>query len=334
MELEKIRKLVNLSKFDICHEKCAFDPFRLIYISKAGSRKVNLFKTLITSSCSFDCRYCGNAWNKGVKATPQEIYKAFKLLKEKGFVSGAFISNAINDPEKSMEEILEVGEMIRKENPSYIHLKIVPGASRDQVKRAAEIANRISVNIETPSKSVFGEICSVKTKEDILRRLRWGLKEAKKRGKSFSTQMIVGIGENDEQILKVAEKLYRSGVKRVYYSGFTPVKGTPMESLKAEERGRVVNLYRADALLRIYGYSFKDLREALTDGFLPKEDPKLVLALRKRELKAIEIPGVGKKIAKLLEKGYTLGEIKRMGYSVKRISAFVNQRRLHEFSTE
>ena len=334
MELEKIRRLVSLSKFDVCHEKCSFDPLRLVYVSKAGSRRVNLFKTLISSSCTFDCKYCGNAWRKGVKATPLEIYRAFKFLKERGFVSGAFISNAITEPERSMEEILEAGELIRREKPSYLHLKIVPGATRDQIKRAVEIANRVSVNIETPSKSILSEICGVKTKEDLLRRLRWGLKAAKKLGKSFTTQMIVGIGESDEKVLKVSEKLYKSGVKRVYYSRFVPVKETPMEKRPAEKKERVANLYRADALLRIYGYSFRDFKEVLVDGFLPKEDPKMLIALKKEKLEPLEVPGAGKKIASLIQEGFSLAEIKRMGYSVKRLSAFINQRRLHEFSTE
>ncbi len=334
MELVKIRHLVRLSRFDVCHEKCAFDPLRLVYVSKSGKREFNLFKTLVSSSCSFDCKYCRNAWKKGVKATPEEIARAFFLLKEKGLVEGAFISNSISDPEKAMDEILEAGELIRKRHSGYLHLKIVPGASRDQVKRAVELANRVSVNIESPSKSILSEVCSVKTKEDILRRLRWGIREAKKSGRSFTTQMIAGIGERDEDVIKVAEKLYRYGVRRVYYSRFVPVKGTPLEKMKAESKCRVANLYRVDALMRVYGYTYKDFRDILVDGFLPKEDPKVLVALKKENLRTIEIPGVGKKIASLIESGYSLAEIKRMGYSVKRISAFVNQRRLSEFLPE
>ena len=33
----------------------------------------------------------------------------------------------------------------------YIHLKVMPGAERDQVQRALELADRISVNMEAPT---------------------------------------------------------------------------------------------------------------------------------------------------------------------------------------
>ena len=68
---------------------------------------------------------------------------------EKNLVDGIFISSSINaDVEKVMENIIEAGKIIREQFKGYIHLKIMPGCSRDDIKRALEIANRVSINVE------------------------------------------------------------------------------------------------------------------------------------------------------------------------------------------
>lgn len=332
MELSRLSNLIRLSEFDVCHEKCAFDPLTHIYRS---SRK-NLFKTLISSSCSYDCLYCHNAWNRGYRSSPEEIAKAFHLLNGRGLVDGAFISNSISDPEKSMEDILITGEHIRKSFSGYLHLKIIPGASKEQIKMACELANRISLNLETPSYSLLNEYCSTKSRNDFSRTLRRALKISKRMGRSFTTQIIAGLGEKDIQILRVAEKLYRMCVKRVYYSKFMPVKRTPLEKRAPESKKRLIRLYRADALLRLYGYSSKDLEKVMDSGYLSYDDPKIAIALRKLEsgdgLKTFEIPGIGMNSARLIERGANLRELKKLGFSIKRASAFINsQKRLSDF---
>ncbi len=333
MELSKLFRLVGLSAYDVCHEKCVFDPFRHVY----RSGKLNLLKTLISSSCSYDCLYCHNAWNKGHKATPDEIADLFDYMRERRLVNGAFLSNSISDPEKSMGDIIEAGEMIRKSFRGYLHLKIIPGCNRDQIERAVELANRVSVNLESPSYSILSELCSTKSRADFSRTFRLALKLSKRCGKSFTTQLIAGVGETDRQILNVAERIYRNGASRVYYSPFRPVKNTPLGGKNPERKKRITKLYRADALIRLYGFSARKLSEVMETEFLPDEDPKILLAMKKieagEELETLEIPGVGLRKAKLLEKGHSLAELKRLGLSVKRESVFLkSQKRLADFS--
>ncbi|WP_457590570.1 radical SAM protein [Geoglobus sp.] len=332
MELAKLYRLINLSSFDVCHEKCVYDPFRHVY----RSGKLRLLKTVLSSSCSYDCLYCHNAWNRGVSSSPEEITKLFFLMRDKGLVNGAFLSNSIRDPEKSMEEILLAGEAIRKGFGGYLHLKIIPGCNKDQVRRAIELANRVSLNIESPSRSLLEEMCTTKSRSDFARTLRFALRYARRNGVSFTTQLIAGLGENDSQILKVAGRLYEMGVRRVYYSAFRPVSGTPLESRRPESKRRVTNLYRADALIRVYGFSPSRLEEIMADGHLPEDDPKIVMALKKLErserLSPIEIPGIGVKAASLIEDSADLSALKRAGFSVKRASAFHPlQRRIGDY---
>jgi len=334
VELGKLYRLIQLSSYDVCHERCVYDPLRHIY----RSGKLRLLKTVISSSCSYDCLYCHNAWNRGVNSSPEEIARLFFLMREKGLVNGAFLSNSIRDPERSMDDILRAGEMIRENFRGYMHLKIIPGCSRDQIRHAVELANRVSLNLESPSRSMLSELCSTKSKSDFSRTLRFAMKYARKMGVSFTTQLIAGLGEKDSQILRVAGRLYGMGVKRVYYSAFRPISGTPLENRRPESRRRLVNLYRADALIRVYGFDPSEIEKVMEDGFLPREDPKVALALRKLErgerLSPLEVPGIGVKGASLIANPSDLAALKRAGFSVKRASAFhPSQRRIGDFTS-
>ncbi len=324
MDSRKILRLLLLSKFDVCTEKCTLD--RVIY----RSGKLKLFKCLMSSVCTFDCKYCYNPWHKGVSLTPEEFSRIFISLWERGIADSVFISSGMySDPEKVMEDILEAGELIRKKFSGYMHLKIVPGANRDQVKRAVEIADRISINAEVAVRSKLPEVCSVKSKTDIERRARWIAKESK--SISCTTQIVAGLGESDLDVLKFMERWYGMGFTRVYFSPFRAVKGTPYEGKRSESKKRVVNLYRADWLVRKYGIKIKKLIDAM-EGENFQADPKVLLAKRFGVERAIELPGIGFKAAKLLESGKSLRELKKMGFSIKKASAFIPaQKKLDEF---
>lgn len=271
------------------------------------------------------------------------------MLRRKGKVKGAFISSAVNgDSEKVMEDIIKAGELIREWFKGYLHLKVMPGANRDQVRRALELASRVSINVESTSESRMRELSSVKDlKYDIMRRERWisdevrrfnqnGRNSQAKDKKSHTTQLIAGVGENDEEIIDAMETHYRKfEVSRLYLSPFRPLKDTPMARNEPEDRERVANLYRADALLRIYGYNINNLKEILVDGALPYRDPKVLVAEKlgeSQKLEPIQIPGIGKKGAELLEEGYTFSDLKKMGYSMRKAAPYLpSQSRLNEF---
>ncbi len=357
---ERAAELIRAGRFDICYSRCTFDPAKMIYKSGYNGRRINLFKVLLSSDYKFDCSYCQNAWRKGMTISPEELALIFNSMKKKGLVSGAFISSAVNsDPDRVMERILEAGRLIRKFHRGYLHLKIIPGCSRDYIKEAVELATRVSINLETTSESRMNEISGVKLfKEDILRKQKFiskFIERKRKEGlrKSHTTQVIAGLGETDEEILEIMRREYEDcGISRFYISRFQPLKFTPFENREAEKHQRVVNLYRMDALLRIYRYPVSVIKEIMVDGFLPSIDPKIAIAEKLVEgevenygigidktdpcsnfkLPPELIPGSGKKISQFLGEGKSLTQIKRMGYSVKRISAYlIGQRRISDF---
>ncbi len=327
----RIARLAAESRFDVCGD-CKFNG--LIYV--AMSKKARLFKALLSSNCRFDCAYCPNPWRKGISVTPEEFARAFLNLRRRGLVDGAFVSSGMHsDPEKVMEDIIETGQLIRKEFKGYVHLKIVPGANKEQIRQAIEIANRVSINIEVAKPSMLNEVVSVKSRYDILRRERWISEEVRRYGnsKSHTTQVIAGLGESDADIIACMKRQYEEyGISRFYISPFTPLKNTPMENCRSESRKRAARLYSIDALIRLYGFDARRIRDVLEDGML-KDDPKVLLAEKFGIARPIDIPGIGPRAAKLIEKGYSLADLKRMGFSVKKATPYMaGQKRLSDFA--
>ncbi len=119
-----------------------------------------------------------------------------------------------------------------------------------------------------------------------------------------TTQMIVGLGETDSEALKTAEWEYRNlDLRRVYYSPYRPVghRDLPKEGPSPHRAGM---LYRADALMRIYGWTMRKLDAAFgEDDNLLRKDPKLIVAheeltgpidpLEATAEELMQVPGIG-----------------------------------------
>ncbi|MFX0163571.1 MAG: putative DNA modification/repair radical SAM protein [Candidatus Hodarchaeota archaeon] len=331
----------------ICH---SFTP---------DGRCVSLFKVLLTNRCSNDCAYCNNRCGRDcprVSFEPEELSRIFTALYERNYVEGLFLSSGVpGDPERVMEKTLDVVELLRNRYRfnGYVHLKIMPGSNYDQVKHACEIADRISLNVETPSQSRLSELSSTKNlKTDILKRMEWAKSFADK-GRMCApagqtTQFVVGpAGESDLEILQMMEQLYseQMRLRRVYFSAFDPVPGTPLEKVPKTPLAREVRLYQADFLYRRYNFSFRELKTVLNDNdmFDLSVDVKLVYALQNPELYPVEIndentilenllkvPGIGPRSAgRILDAkraGFRFSKLKelaRLGVVVKRARPFL-----------
>jgi len=347
----KVKFLSAQTRLDICQTNCAINPEKWIFEAK-GDRKLKLLKIMLTNHCSFDCKYCFNPSAKTkLSFTPEELASVFMYLNRRKVVSGLFLSSGMgSNEEATMERMLETVEILRKNYffTGYIHLKVLPGSERDQVERAVQLANRVSINIEAPSKSRLAELSSCKDYSyDILRRRKWISKAIRNwnnhhnNKKSTTTQMVVGAGsETDLEILKAMKKSYSLyGLQRVYYSGFMPLKGTPLEHKHPENKQRVINLYRVDRLYKVYGFDLKEISSIVDEeGNLPRNDPKKVLAekflnnvdINSASLEEIlRIPDIGpQKAKKILElrKGSKIGvkELKRIGVHVKKVAPYID----------
>ncbi|MBR1368188.1 hypothetical protein RJ53_01240 [Methanocalculus chunghsingensis] len=298
---EQLRKLRVLSR-------SCFDLTLPNGDMRSGMVKGRYLKCLLDGGCSFDCAYCAICRNESpVSFSPDELASLVLQLWREKVIDGLFLSTGIpRDTDESMEKLLRTGELLRQGGfTGYLHLKIVPGALRGDIAEAARIANRISINLEAVGKSRLSEIASVKNYEsDLLRRHAWIAEEAPGR---HTTQIVVGAaGEGDDEILSFIASEYRKyQPARIYYSGFTPLKKTPLQGAERADPARVKGLYAVDALIRSYGYNEEELRPAFgNDGMLLPGDPKIHAAEShlldpasgsREEL--LRIPGIGPKAA-------------------------------------
>ena len=324
--LEKMKILTDSAQYDLCdyvnHNKSSQINLPGIYETTGRNGcKIPLFKTLMSNKCSNDCKYCINQSKRNftrLELTPEELAKAFLGYYNKGLVNGLFLSSGISsDVDTTMENQIECVNILRKKYgyDDYIHLKIVPGASRDSIKRAMALANRVSINIEAATPSGLAELSSTKDyNKDILKRLSWinslHNKSTTYPNSTHTTQLIVGANnESDKEILKRMEKIYKnSKLKRTYFSAFTPINETDFENKEACSTNRTNKLYNADSLLNDYHYKVKELVFDNDDKLSLDGDPKINAAKnmdifpveinQAPFIELIRVPGIGLKSAR------------------------------------
>jgi|FLOH01.1.fsa_nt_gi predicted DNA-binding helix-hairpin-helix protein len=356
---DKAKILGDSGKYDSCGPKtCQVDVEQGlggIYYAKAENQTCKLFKTLMTNACSFDCKYCANsAGCKTKKATfeQEELAKFFNHLRQKVGVHGLFLSSGVaGDPDRMTEKMIETVQIIRGKYKfrGYIHFKVLPGTSYELVKQASEISSRMSINIEAPHKQALSELSSNKDfKIDILKRQAWISKMKLSGGQS--TQMIINELSTDKEVLKMMNWEYNEmNLKRVYYSAFRPVKGTPLEDKKAESKTRETHIYNVDFLTRKYNYKTKEFNAIMDNGMLPREDPKLALAKQYFDKpidinqasydELIRIPGIGPSTAEKIVQGNKINkfeDLHKFGGWIEKAKPFIEvnghrQKMLMEF---
>ncbi|MBO3803640.1 MAG: radical SAM protein [Candidatus Brockarchaeota archaeon] len=274
-----------------------------------------LLKTLYTNACNSDCAYCinSNRSRETYSYTPEELARVFNQLHQRKMVQGLFLSSAMGaDQESTMDEMIQAVEILRARYAykGYVHLKILPGSSRYQVKRAVDLADRVSLNVEEPSGSRLAEVSTTKDYEiDILRRQAWVKELAPRPAGGQATQLVVGAAEEtDREIVDRMRKLYEeASVRRVHYSAFEPVPGTRLQDRRAAPSWRERRLYQVDWLYRVYRFPMEEILEALVGDFLPNRDPKIALARLRLERplevndasreELLRVPGIGPKSA-------------------------------------
>ncbi len=333
-------------------------------------KPIRLLKTLLSSACERDCFYCPfRAGRDKARATfqPEEFARLFIQLYQAGIAEGLFLSSGLGAGGiRTQAKLLDTAEILRNKLgfKGYLHLKLMPGAEKDQVWQAMQLADRVSINLEAPNaerlaqlaphKGFFNEILQPLQWVEQMRRAHpphqgWG-----QRWPSSVTQFVIGAAdETDREILITTEWLFRSlRLSRAYYSPFRPVPGTPLENHPPVDLLRQRRLYQASFLLRDYDFRITEL-DFGEDANLPLEvDPKKAYADRHfREApleinraapeQLIRIPGVGPKSARRILQARTqcritdLSQLKKLGIETRRAAPYLllnGKRPLHQLS--
>ncbi|MBK7320818.1 radical SAM protein [Candidatus Villigracilis affinis] len=145
-----------------------------------NGQKIVLLKTLLSSACERDCFYCPfRAGRDFRRATfkPDEFASLFSKMNRGGMAEGVFLSSGVaGGGVRTQDKLLDTADILRKKYlfKGYLHLKMMPGSEKDQVYRAMQLADRVSVNLEAPSTERLAKLAPHKIFiEELLRPLRW-----------------------------------------------------------------------------------------------------------------------------------------------------------------
>src|SRR5216684_3733936 len=326
--LTKLAQLGNTTLYEPSGDQPQAEQKRVPYQSRSLDEcitnvvtpkgKKPILKTMMTTACERNCFYCpfrvGRSKTQRMTFSSDEMAGVFDTLQRANQVEGLFLSSGIiKGSITTQDKIINTVEIIRKryDYKGYVHLKIMPGVEYDQLYRAMQLADRVSVNLEGPTQE---RLSALAPKKDFQQELLSMLQLAEEIRRTHPheklagtvTQFVVGaVGDTDQELLSLSNRLYRQyGLTRAYYSGFSPVIQTPFENLPATDPLREHRLYQASFLLRDYGWSVEDL-PFMSDGNMELElDPKRAWAERylrqapleimtARRDQLLRVPGIG-----------------------------------------
>ena len=328
----------------------------------ADGRCVSLLKILMTNYCIYDCKYCISRKSNDIERailTPDEIVRLTMNFYRRNYIEGLFLSSGvIKNADYTMEQMIAVAKKLRLEENfnGYIHMKVIPGASRELIHEIGLYVDRVSVNIELAENKALKLLAPDKKPTDIstsmglIRKNQIQNTEEKKLFKSTpsfipagqTTQMIIGAGgESDFAILNRSENLYKNfGLKRVYYSAYVPVnKSGILANTGAVPMLREHRIYQADWLLRFYNFKAEEILDEKNPFIDPLLDPKANWAVQNWHLFPMEInrapykdliriPGIGVTSAKriVMARRHNVikyEHLKKLGVVIKRAKYFI-----------
>lgn len=323
--MEKLKILADSAKYDVSCSSSGSDrkntPGGIGNGYMAGichswaddGRCISLLKVLFSNVCAYDCAYCVNRVTNDIPRasfTPEELCELTIQFYRRNYIEGLFLSSAVmKSPDYTMERMIKALKLLRVHHRfnGYIHIKAIPGADQKLIDEAGLYADRMSINIELPSKRGLKLLAPQKEHEEIITPMSYisgRIQESKEQRKTMrsapsfvpagqSTQMIIGATrDHDATILYLSEQLYqRYSLKRVYYSAYVPVNQHP--NLPAVYTDppllREHRIYQADWLLRFYGFKAKELLDEQHPDFSMDVDPKCDWALRHLDQFPVEI---------------------------------------------
>ena len=209
--------------------------------------KKPVMKAMMTTACEKNCYYCpfraGRSQTQRITFTPDEMAKTFDTIQRAGLVEGMFLSSGIiKGGAPAQDKIIDTAEILRRKYSyrGYIHLKVMPGAEYDQIRRAMQLADRVSINLEGPTPQRLAALAPKKDYwTEIFSRVQWIAELRRREGlrASVVTQFVVGaVGDTDLELLQVSDVLYNQfGLRRAYYSAFHPSSRRPSRTWRRRQ---------------------------------------------------------------------------------------------------
>jgi len=182
--LEKLKILADGAKYDVSCSSSGVDRKNngkignsaaagICHSWSADGRCISLLKILFTNKCVYDCEYCVNRRSADVARAsfePRELARLTIEFYRRNYIEGLFLSSAVEvSPDYTAERIMNCIKLLRDEYGfgGYIHAKIIPGVSSEIIHQIGLLADRLSINIELPTKESLSLLAPQKKAKNI-----------------------------------------------------------------------------------------------------------------------------------------------------------------------
>lgn len=223
---------------------------------------------LLTGKCNLNCKYCTQAKNSKTpeKFLSRVVWPEFdfeetleRILEKKDKIERVCIQTVNNKFTK--EYLFKILEKLGKET------RVSVSINTNSFKLIEEIfnlnADRVGLPIDVAKEALYKELRG----GDFNKKLNFILKVGKHFKNKISTHLIVGLGENDLDILTLYKKFFENGITVALFS-FTPIEGTYLEKISPPTLLRYRKIQIATKLIE-KGYKISDF-EFDDNGFIKK----------------------------------------------------------------
>lgn len=181
--------------------------------------------------CPEDCHYCSQSAVSTAAINKYRLLPRDQLLAgaRKAVVSGArrycMVTSGRGPSERDLDYLNEAAQAIKRELPSLeicVSLGLMNEEQARQLKEAG--VGWVNHNLNT-SRRFYPQICSTHMYEGRLETVR----NVKRAGLSTCCGGILGMGENDEDIIDLAYAVRELEVDSIPVNFLLPIAGTPLE---------------------------------------------------------------------------------------------------------
>jgi biotin synthase-related radical SAM superfamily protein len=169
----------------------------------------------IETSCIYDCKFCVSKKldPRIVKCLdPEKIVEMIiNASRRHDFKAVALTSAVVGSPSETVEKMAYIVSRVREQLDPEIPIGVEPYVdSYEQIEMLkAAGADEIKINIETFDRDIFKKVCNKLEFDTIIRMIRYAVRIFGT-GKVCSN-IIVGLGETDENVLEGVEHLAKLG---------------------------------------------------------------------------------------------------------------------------
>lgn len=169
----------------------------------------------LSQRCIYGCAYCTSplldpSTDKGL-TTDTILGMLDESVKESRIKTVAFTSGIVGSVDQTVDRLAEAIAAVRERYPKFT-IGVEPYITEgDQIRRLREAgANEIKINVECATGEIFGRVCPDLDYDNTFAMLREANNYFKK-GK-IATNVLYGLGETDQDIDMVLERLCRMNV--------------------------------------------------------------------------------------------------------------------------